>query len=396
MKLNYSTGDIINVRIEKIVPRGLGLAFAEGLTVFVPLSVPGDRLNVRIRELKKQTAFAEIVEIIEPGEQRITPPCEYFGTCGGCDFQQMSYEAQLEAKVGIIRDCLHRIAKIEYDAEIFVTPSPQQFNYRSRARWHVDRDKKAIGYFARDSHEVIDISSCPILTSELNATFENLREATEWEMIWNEQAEIETAVGENGEVSVFSTEMIEPVTELSFTANGDHYIYTAETFFQANKLLIGELIDTAVRDATGEMAFDRYCGVGLFALPLARQFATVVAVEEDTSAVSFAKKNIANAGLGNVKVVAKDVGRFLSENKTTKIDLVLIDPPRSGAKKEVITAIAALKPAQISYVSCEPSILARDLRILIDAGYKIDKIIALDMFPQTHHVETVVRLRLKS
>ena len=253
-----------------------------------------------------------------------------------------------------------------------------------------------MAYFARDSHEVIDISSCPVLTSELNATFENLREATEWEMIWNEQAEIETAVGENGEVSVFSTEMIEPVTELSFTANGDHYIYTAETFFQANKLLIGELIDTAVRDATGEMAFDLYCGVGLFALPLARQFATVVAVEEDTSAVSFAKKNIANAGLGNVKVVAKDVGRFLSENKTTKIDLVLIDPPRSGAKKEVITAIAALKPAQISYVSCEPSILARDLRILIDAGYKIDKIIALDMFPQTHHVETVVRLRLKS
>ena len=394
MSHTYAIGDTIEVRIEKIVPRGFGLAFAQELTVFVPLSAPGDHLRVRIVEIKKRTAFAEIVDVIKAGEQRIAPPCKYFGTCGGCDFQQLNYAAQLDAKVGIIRDCLHRIAKIEYDAEIFIIPSSQQFGYRSRARWHIDRDKKAIGYFARDSHVVIDIASCPILTPELNSAFENLRQATEWEMLWDGQAEIEAAVGEDGKVSVFSTEMIEPVTELSFTANGDQYAYSAETFFQSNKFLISELIDTAVAGASGEMAFDLYCGVGLFALPLAKQFATVVAVEEDSSAVGFAKKNVANAGLGNVKVVAKDVGHFLSQNKTTKIDFILIDPPRAGTKKEVITAIAALRPAQISYVSCEPSILARDLRILIDAGYNIEKVTALDMFPQTHHVETVVRLHL--
>ena len=167
MSRQYKTGDLLEVHIEKIVPRGLGLAFAEKLTVFVPLSVSGDDLRVRIVEIKKRTAFAEIVEIKQPGTQRVAPPCEYFGRCGGCDFQQMSYAAQLEAKVGIIRDCLHRIGKIEYEADILVVPSPQEFSYRSRARWHIERDQKAIGYFAPDSHDVIDIASCPILTPEL-------------------------------------------------------------------------------------------------------------------------------------------------------------------------------------------------------------------------------------
>ena len=157
--------------------------------------------------------------------------------------------------------------------------------------------------------------------------------------------------------------------------------------------MIGELIAAAVGEASGEMAFDLYCGVGLFALPLARHFDTVIAVEEDKTAVDFAKKNIAVAETDNAKIVAKSVSKFLSENKTKKIDFILIDPPRSGTEKHVIDAIAKLKPSQISYVSCEPSILARDLQILIDVGYAIEKITALDLFPQTHHVETVVRLK---
>jgi len=389
---HYNIGDIIDVRVEKIVPRGLGLAFAENLTVFVPLSVPGDDLRVRIVEIKKRIAFAEIVEIKQPGPQRIAPPCGYFGRCGGCDFQQMSYAAQLEAKVGIIRDCLHRIGKIQFDSEIPIIPSPQEFSYRSRARWHIDRDQKAIGYFARDSHDVIDISSCPILTPELATAFENIRSSIEWEVLWAERSEIEAATGE-GRVSIASEEFMEPPVELSFTVNGDTYTYSSATFFQANKLLVGELINAAIGGTRGEMAFDLYCGVGLFALPLARHFGTVVAVEEDTAAVDFAKSNVAGAGVDNTKVVAKSVSKFLSENKTKKIDFILIDPPRAGTEKHVIDVIAKLKPTQISYVSCEPSILARDLRIFMDAGYAIEKITALDLFPQTHHVETVVRLK---
>lgn len=394
MSAHYTTGDVIDVRIEKIVPRGFGLAFAENLTVLVPLSAPGDKLLVRIGEIKKRMAFADIVEIKQAGPKRIMPPCEHFGVCGGCDFQQMSYAAQLDAKTGLVRDCLHRIGKIEYDAEIPIIPSPNQFGYRSRARLQIDRAKRSIGYFRRDSHEIVDIIACPILTPGLQSTVDYIRSSMEWDSIWNETTEIEAATGEEGRVSIYSPERGEPTAELSFTVNGDSYAFSAEVFFQANKFLLAELIDAAIGDMSGDTAFDLYCGVGLFTLPLARRFNKVVAVEADAAAADFARKNADNARIANVEVIGRSVGKFLAENKIKKIDFVLIDPPRVGTEKQVIAAIAALKPEHISYVSCEPSILARDLRILLDAGYAIDSITALDLFPQTHHVETVVHLNL--
>ncbi len=232
MSKHYTTGDVIEVRVEKIVPRGFGLAFAENLTVLIPLSVPGDILRVRIREIKKQMAFAEIVEVRQRGLTRIEPPCEYFGTCGGCDFQQMNYAEQLTAKTGIIRDCLHRIGKIEYEAEIPIIPSPQEFAYRSRARWHIDRDQKTIGYFRRDSHEVIDINSCPILTPGLQSTLEYARESMNWETLWSDRAEMEAATGDDGGVSIYSADMAEPTAELSFAAGGDKYTFSAQSFFR--------------------------------------------------------------------------------------------------------------------------------------------------------------------
>ena len=149
------------------MPRGLGLAFAEELTIFVPLAVAGDVLSVRIAQLKGKTAFAEIESVIVPSPYRITPPCEYFGTCGGCDFQQMNYPAQLAAKVGIIRDNLHRIGKIEYEKEIPIIPSPAEFGYRLRAQWHADTAAKRIGYYRRNSRDLVDIERCMILTLSL-------------------------------------------------------------------------------------------------------------------------------------------------------------------------------------------------------------------------------------
>ena len=389
----YTNGDVIEVKIEKIVPRGLGLAFAENLTVLVPLAAPGDTLRVRIREIKKRTAFAEIVTIKEAGPKRISPPCEYFGTCGGCDMQQLGYQAQLEAKLGIVSDCLKRIGKIDFEDDIAIIPSPNEFEYRSRARWHLDRERRAIGYFRRDSHDVIDFQACPILTPGLVSTLEYIRESMDWDAIRNDTVEIEAATGDDGRVSIYSTESDEPSTGISYTTGGETYEFSGRTFFQANKSLIDDLIATAIGDASGDTAVDLYAGVGLFTLPLARRFGKVVAVEENPNAADFAVRNAANAGLLNVKIIAKSVERFLFENKIKKIDLIVIDPPRIGTEKGVIQAVAARKPKHISYVSCEPSILARDLRILLDAGYEIDKITALDLFPQTHHVETVVRLK---
>ncbi len=391
----YTKGDAIEAKIEKIVPRGLGLAFAENLTVLVPLAAPGDVAKVRIREIKKKRmAFADIVELKEPGPRRIAPPCPHYGVCGGCDFQHLSYDAQLEAKVGIIRDCLHRIGKIEYDGDIPVIASPQQFEYRSRARWHVDREKQKIGYFARDSHKVIDVATCPILTPGMQSTLDHLRTSIEWDMFWSESPEIEAVSGEGGRISTYSRELPEPAAEISIDIAGETYAYTAETFFQANRFLIEQLIATAIGGASGGTAFDLYCGVGLFALPLARHFKKVIGVEENSVSIGLAQKNAKNAGLQNIDLLNKSVEYFLENNKTKKIDFCLIDPPRAGTAKAVIPRLAELRPEHISYVSCEPSILARDLRLLLDAGYKINSITAIDLFPQTHHVETVVHLSI--
>ncbi|MDQ3323747.1 MAG: class I SAM-dependent RNA methyltransferase [Acidobacteriota bacterium] len=396
MSKQFKVGELLDVKIEKIVPNGFGLAFAENLTVFVPLSAGGDKLRVRVNQLKGKTAFAEIVEILAPSDERTEPRCPYFGRCGGCDFQQLKYEAQLAAKVGIVRDCLTRIGKIKYEREISIVGSPRDYEYRSRAQWHIDTRRKKIGYFQRKSHDIIDVEICPILKPELQEVLTELRETIEWESFWSEIVEIESATAA-GEISIYSAEIIEPTEEISFTSNGETYLHDATSFFQGNPFLIEQLVKSATANAAGETALDLYCGVGLFTLPLARQFKKVIGVEGNRQASDYARKNLAGARLENAKITCENISDFLEENagELKNIDFVLLDPPRVGAEKEIIEGIIKIKPAQISYVSCEPSTLARDLRLLCDNGYAIDSIIALDLFPQTHHVETVVRLKLE-
>jgi 23S rRNA (uracil1939-C5)-methyltransferase len=394
--LNKENQNTIEVKIEKIVPNGFGLAFAENLTVFVSLAAAGDRLRVRIREKKGKIAFAEIVEILEASPDRIEPECVYFGRCGGCDFQQMNYAAQLEAKVGIIRDCLTRIGRIAYENEIPIVGS-RPYGYRSRAAWHADTRRKRIGYFKRNSHEIIDVETCPILTAELQNVLTGLRENIDWESFWSETVEIEAAnAGE--EISVYSNEINEPTREISFSAGGEKYFYDADSFFQGNQVLIEALIEAAIKDSAGETALDLYCGAGLFTLPLARKFQNVIGVEASENAAEFAKKNLENARLENVRIHTENVDEWCAENAGNfqGIDLVLLDPPRAGTSKTTIENILKIEPKQISYVSCEPSLLARDLRVLCESKYEIESITALDLFPQTHHVETVVRLKLRA
>ncbi len=392
MNKRYKIGEILEVAVEKIVPNGFGLAFAENLTVFVALAVAGERLRVKIYQLKGKTAFAEIVEIIEPSNHRVAPECVYFGRCGGCNFQQIDYETSLETKVGIIRDCLSRIGKIDWTAEIPIIPSPKSYNYRARAAWHIDTRRRKIGYFQRNSHQVIDVETCPILTPELQTTLDDLRREIEWESFWSEIVEIEAA-NSGQDVSIYSNEIVAPSDEISFLAKGNRYFYNANSFFQGNPFLIESLIETAVKDAKGKTALDLYCGVGLFTLPLAENFTKVIGVEGNERAVDFARKNIEQARIEHAQIFRENVGDWLAENAKDlqEIDFVLLDPPRSGTEKETIENLLKIKPKEISYVSCEPATLARDLRILSES-YSIESITALDLFPQTHHVETIVRL----
>jgi 23S rRNA (uracil1939-C5)-methyltransferase len=393
LSATYQTGDELIVRIEKIVPRGYGLGFAERLTVMTALAAPGDLVRVRLTDVKKRLAFAEITEVLEPGKDRQKPPCKYFGTCGGCNFQQMTPAAQRQAKIAIIEDCLKRIGKIDVDGEIGMVASPLDLGYRSRARWHFQPGR--LGYLKRDSHEVVDVDVCPIITGGLQGVLDEVRRTLESGRALSDRGEVEGA-SSDFERSVYSDDLAELDTGLTTNVGRWEYSYSAHTFFQANRTLLAELIGAAVGGTSGGSAFDLYSGVGLFTLPLAEHFAMVTAVEAGKGATKFARLNVARAGLKNVTIEARGVKEFLAGISTGTAEFILLDPPRSGTEDGVIEDLARLAPKNISYVSCEPSILARDLRKLLDSGYAIESITAVDLFPQTHHVETVVRMSLRS
>lgn len=428
-------GDVLEVAVERIVPGGAGLTHAGGLTLFVPLAAPGDRLRVRVERVKGRVGFAALVEIVEAGPERVEPPCPYFGRCGGCDFQQLTYEAQLRAKVEIVADCLRRIARLTPPAEIRITPSPAAWAYRSRARWQHDARNQRLGYYELASHRVCDVSACPVVLPEVQGALTRLRAAlidapdggdslrrdetesrppTAGDQSADAEprrpppverhapaddsraqaaaAEFQAVAGDDG------VSLLPPLAEADRhervrTIGGERYTFDAECFFQINHALLEPLVAEALRGAGGESAVDLYCGVGLFTLPLARRFARVHGVEGNAPAAAFARRNLADAGLANASIETAPVGDWLLRRARTlaPADFVLLDPPRAGAA-EAIDGILALRPRRIAYVSCDPATLARDLRALADGGYNLDTVAAFDMFPQTHHVETVAHL----
>ncbi|HEV7890347.1 MAG TPA: class I SAM-dependent RNA methyltransferase [Pyrinomonadaceae bacterium] len=409
------------VTIERILPGGVGLAHAEGRTVFVALSAPGDVARVRVDSVRGRATFASIVEVLQPSTSRVEPPCPYFGRCGGCDFQQLNYQAQLEAKVEIIRDCLRRVARVEPPAEIHITPSPSEWRYRSRARWQHDAVRQFLGYYERGSHRVCDVVECPVAAPEVQSRLTRLRESMREGGLPPDAAEFEAVAGDGG---VALAPAVEPEDEREQTRliAGEHYRFDAGCFFQINHALLEPLVREGLRDVSeeteddnanhvsgenvnyvsaenfnyvsGETALDLYAGVGLFTLPLARRFERVLAVEGNAASTAYARRNLTDAGLSNARVETAAVGAWLAHNaeRLGSVDFVLLDPPRAGAEPEAVRGIIALKPLHISYVSCDPATLARDLLALTGAGYRLASVRAFDLFPQTHHVETVVHL----
>ncbi|HEY3103125.1 MAG TPA: class I SAM-dependent RNA methyltransferase [Pyrinomonadaceae bacterium] len=426
--------DLFEVTVERILPGGFGLAHADGRTLMVALAAPGDRLRVRVERVKGSVAFASIVVILEPSPVRVEPPCPYFGRCGGCDFQQLNYQAQLDAKIEIIRDCLRRLARIEPVPDFQIRRAPNQWHYRARAQWQNDAVRQRLGYFEANSHRVCDVAECAVLVPELQRELESLREEMKRGTL--PDARYFRAVVGDQDVSVVDDRGVSPTTresslavEVTRTIRGERYRLNAESFFQTNIDLLPQLIDYALGDVRGQAAVELYCGVGLFTVPLARQFERVVAIEDDDDATKFARQNLESAGLQNTEVVNQNVAdwldlecgsrvpmrrerRFGSSSSSDpteplaanpiqsavdagalQIDFLLLDPPRTGAESRVISGILNLKPQKICYVSCDPATLARDLKKLIAGGYSINSMQAFDMFPQTHHVETVVHLQ---
>ena len=379
------------VEIERLLPGGVGLAHADGLTLFVSLAAPGDTLRIRIDRIQGKVGFASIVEILKPSAVRVEPPCPYFGRCGGCDFQQLTYEAQLQAKVEIIRDCLHRIASLEAPGEIHITRSTDQWRYRARASWQVEAKEKLLGYFERGSNRVCDVEYCAVLVPQLEETLEQVRKEVASRDV-RQLRHVDAVVGDEGVSVAPSIAGFNPGI-VSRRIGDEAYSFSADTFFQVNHELLEPLIAAALGDARGQLAIDLYCGAGLFTLPLARRFARVTGVEAHSRAVEFARHNVERAKLENVEIANLGVADWVKHSLSFEVlDFLLLDPPRVGCENAVIAGILALRPRSMAYVSCDPATLARDLKKLTADGYVLESVAAFDMFPQTHHVEIVARL----
>jgi len=410
--------------VEKLVAGGEGLARFEGIPVFVPRSAPGDLLRVRLTDRRPDYGRGEIVAVLEPGAGRREPPCPYFERCGGCDLQHLEDRAQSAYKAAAVVETLSRLGHVQLPAEPrLVTGAP--WGYRLRAQLHADSWRgddgetvAQVGYFARGSHDLVAVAACPILVPELEALLPSLplrlqegrgpREqprrldlAAGGTAGGGPERRAGTGVAESAvaDAQISVAPMVEglPHGEITLTvpvADGEDLVfgYDARCFFQAHRGLVGELMALAVGEWEGETAFDLYAGVGLFAVPLARRYRRVVAVEGDGPAARYARLNARRNKAEDLEVEHLAVESWIDE-LPVDADRVLVDPPRGGLARPVRRALVQRPPRRLTYVSCHPATLARDLDRLVNQGpFSIESVVLVDQFPQSGHMEAVVQL----
>lgn len=396
-----------NITIEKLVYGGAGLGRIDGQVVLTPYVLPGERVRIDEGEKRGGVLRAGLLDVEQKSAARVDPPCPYFGRCGGCHYQHASYEYQLAQKVEILREVLRRIGKMEPPEEIAIVSGPE-WGYRNRAQLHFERGR--VGYLEAGSHRLCPIKSCPISSPKLNQAIAALGEMAadrRWpafvrsiELFTNE-LETQVNVLESGQhVARRFFEWCEEripgslAPSLDYAAAGHVFRVGPRSFFQVNRHLCEQLVETAVGDSSGARALDLYAGVGLFSLALAARFDEVIAIESGRGAVEDLRFNAERAGR-KVTAVETDCEKFLPEYSGAT-DLVLADPPRAGMGKRVLAELARLRPKTLVIVACDPATLARDLAVLAGHGFVVDSITMVDLFPQTFHFETVVRLTCQS
>ena len=393
---------MFEVQVEKLVYGGDGLARLDGRVVFLPFVLPGERARVRAEHEKPGMVRARVVELIEPAADRVAPPCPVFGRCGGCHYQHATYDHQLTAKCAILVEELRRLGKVEPPPEIAVV-SGEPWGYRNRVQLHIGQGR--LGYLEARSHKLCAVEHCPIASPKLNeaiASLNRMLRDPRWprfvrsiELFTDEQQlqlnVVETERPVARRYFEWCAENIPGMVDGPLDYQG-RFRVSRNSFFQVNRFLVDQLVETALGDAQGESAVDLYAGVGLFSLPLARSFGTVTAVEPGSAAVRDLEFNAARAGLTNLRTAEQTAEAFLTglEQPPT---LMLLDPPRAGLGKLVVRRLCELRPPEIVIVACDPATLARDLSGILAAGYEIAEMTLVDLFPQTYHLETVVRLK---
>jgi len=426
------------VHIEKPIYGGAFLAHIEGKALFVPLALPGEQARVRIVDGKRGYATAEVEEIVTASEQRTTPACPHFGACGGCQYQHATYAAQLAWKKEILRETLERGGV--YAPEDIAVLAGESWAYRNRIRLAFDANEDA-GYRGRRSHSVIPIAQCPIaaplLVRAVLAASRILRESpaslrVSEISLFCDAAEtallVSVTVAGSGkrDFEDFARALAGHIPELRgvellaegaknqaplriaqwgansllYRAAGVDYRVDQGAFFQVNRWLVDALVDRVTAHARGALAWDLFAGVGLFARQLACSFTRVIAVESASASTAALAHNLRGTNASAVKAATLEFLRRERSGERPDLivpDLIVVDPPRTGLGAETTALLAEIAAPEIVYVSCDPATLARDLRALVDSrngpGYVIDQITLADLFPQTFHLETVVRLR---
>ena len=430
--------DELLLSIEKLVYGGDGLGHSDGNTVFVPYVLPGEDVKAAIVSRKKKLAWAKPLEIAKPAADRVTPFCPHFGTCGGCHYQHISYDAQVRLKTEILRETLSRMGGVAWTSEI-KPHTAEPLHYRNRAQWAVRHaNPRALGYFLPETNIVMPVDRCDVLSPALADTFSRLQELTRSASLPEEVLEIEAFADSSDSKIALNVAFKEfaaspahltklfrdavPALEslllldqkknrfelsgpgyLVHQAAGYEFRVNHLSFFQVNRFLIEDLLRAVVTGAAGESALDLYAGVGFFTLPLAKQFKNIVSVDANLSATRDLRDNAEKAG---VHVVSQNEHTEAYLQKLSAApDFVVLDPPRSGLGQPAAQKLADLGPAEIVYLSCDPSTLARDLAILLQTArkpadspsprhrYEIVAVDFFDLFPQTFHIETLVRLR---
>jgi 23S rRNA (uracil1939-C5)-methyltransferase len=394
----------LQVTIEKLIYGGDGLARLDGQVVLAPFVLPGERAVVEVVERKSGLLRSKMVEVREASPDRVAPPCPHFTHCGGCHYQHARYEAQLALKRDILAETLRRVGKIEPPTEIRVMAG-EPLHYRNRVQLNIRGTE--LGYLEAHSNRLAPIEQCPISSPRINEVIttlcEMLRDAR-WprfvrsiEVFSDEtQVQLNVLVAERPVARRFFEWCAERLPglvpgALDYRAAGEVYRVSGGSFFQVNRHLIDRTAELAIEDAQGDTALDLYAGVGLFSLPLAKRVAKVTAVETGTAAVRDLQFNAERAGVA-IDARQSSVDSFL-ESLTGAPGFVLADPPRSGLGKTVVAHLARLGPPRLTIAACDPATLARDLAGLVNAGYRIDGMTMIDVFPQTFHIEAIVQLK---
>ena len=380
--------DRIIIKIESIAFGGEGVGRIDNFVVFVPFAAPGDELEIEITGQKKKFARGKILKIRKPSPMRAMPLCRYYENCGGCCYQHLEYERQLEIKKKQVAEAFLKIGKIASPPVLEPIASPKIYHYRGKAQYHAEVVSKGweIGFLDISGGKLVDIERCEIMEETINEKLSHLRENKQLRS--NTDAQLTIWSDFFVDVPCKKESIVRAVKEKSFLVPRDG-------FFQANLYLTDQLVDQVCRlAATNEIntIVDAYCGSGLFSIFLAPYAENVIGIEISEKSVKYAQINAENAGVKNVKFVHGDIEKVLQEKflpPGNKIDLMVLDPPRIGCEKAVLKAMAAWQPQKIIYISCNPATQARDVKYLNECGYDLRSLLPMDMFPQTEHIEVI-------